>query len=328
MIRFFKSSFFIQYLSACLTGLILWGRAFWEPPQMPLPEGYVPLYTLLCSWVSEFPLIRAILGFILVVGTAIYINRIFYRHNIVQKNSSLTAFIFIVLMSYYPHFLVIHPVNIAVFFLVVILSQLFRSYNKTEPLDYIYSTGFFIAIGSFFYFPLIFFYLFILVSFAVFQTMNWRALVSSLFGLLTPFLFLVAYYFWFDKLHELSGEYAKMFSVSIDLMALKKPVYLSLTSVITLFSLYSAAYAISGRTEKTIEKKRKNILVNWIMLFVLISFPFSSSLSNFHIELAFVAFSGLTAFYLLQIRKTFWQELILVILIIFVFINNSFLRLL
>ena len=83
MIRFFNSSFFIQYLSVCLTGLILWGRAFWDPPQMPVPEGYMPFYTLLYSVVSQFQLIRVILGFILVVGTAIYINRIFYSHNIV-----------------------------------------------------------------------------------------------------------------------------------------------------------------------------------------------------------------------------------------------------
>ena len=162
MIRFFKSSFFVQYLAICLTGLILWGRAFFEPPLLPEPEGYVPFYSFLFSLISGFPVIRVILGYILVNFSAIMLNRLFYGHNIVQKNSSLTGFIFMILMSYYPPFLTIHPVNITVFFLLLIISQLLKSYNRTESLDLVYSASFMITIGSLFYSPFIFFLLFII----------------------------------------------------------------------------------------------------------------------------------------------------------------------
>jgi hypothetical protein len=324
MIRFFKSSFFVQYLAICLTGLILWGRAFFEPPLLPEPEGYVPFYSFLFSLISGFPVIRVILGYILVIFSAIMLNRLFYGHNIVQKNSSLTGFIFMILMSYYPPFLTIHPVNITVFFLLLIISQLLKSYNRTESLDLVYSASFMITIGSLFYSPFIFFFFFILISFIIFQTLKWRQLVSALFGLLTPYLFLAVYYFWFDQLIPKINETLKMFSFSMDLVFLKNPVYLVLSLLIIIGYFYTLVFGLSNRSEKTIEKKRKNMLVNWSIFFVLLSFPFSSTLSAYHIELTFITFSGLIAYYMLQIRKQFFQELILLILILFILANNLF----
>jgi hypothetical protein len=157
MIRFFKSSFVIHYCAICITGLILWGRAFFEPPPMPEPEGFVPFYSFLYSLLSGFPLIQVICGCFLVMGSTLILNHVLYNHSIVQKNSSLAGFIFIILMSYYPEFHTVQPVNIAIFFLLLILNQLLQSYNREEPLDLIYSAGFFIAIGSYLYFPFIFF---------------------------------------------------------------------------------------------------------------------------------------------------------------------------
>jgi len=322
MIRFFKSSFVVQYCAICIAGLILWGRALFDPPLMPVPEGYIPLYSFLYSLLSGLPLVQVVAGYLVVMSSTIILNHLLYSHNIVHKNSSLSGFIFMILMSYYPQFLTIQPVNITVFFLLLILNQLLKSYNREERLDFIYSAGFFTAIGSFFYFPFIFFYFYVLISLILFRKVKWREWVSSFFGLLTPFLFLAVYYFWFDQFIQRINEYVMMFFIRIDLMLIKKPVFIILTSFIILFSLYSAASGISRRTEKTIEKKRKNLLVNWAVFFVLISFPFTSTLTDYHIELAFIAFSGLIAFYLLQIRRTFWQELTLMLLILFILANN------
>jgi Family of unknown function (DUF6427) len=327
MIRFFKSSFLIQFCVIGITGLILWGKAFFEPPFLPEPEGFVPFYSFLYSLLSGFPLIQVISGCFLVIGSTLILNHVLHNHRIVQKNSSLAGFIFIILMSYHSEFLTIQPVNIAVFFLLLILNQLLKSYNKEEPLDLIYSAGFFVAIGSYAYFPSIFFYGFILISFIIFRSGKWREWISSFFGLLTPFLFLAVYYFWSDQLMARIHEYLGMFTVHSDLKFSKNPVYIILTSIIILFFLYSLVYSISNRTEKTIEKKRKNLLFNWIIFFVLVSFPFTSKMTLYHIELAFITFSGLIAFYLLQIRKSFWQELIFLLLLLFLISNNLFFRL-
>lgn len=325
MIRFFRSSFFIQYAAICVSGLVLWGRSFFEPPPMPAPGSYVPLYSLLYSWISALPVLQVILGYILVVAEAVILNRLLYNHNIVQKNSSLSGFIFIILISCYPEFLTLQPVTIALFFLLLVLDQLFKSYTRQEALDLIYSAGFLTAAGSLFYFPVILFFFFILISFVIFRSLKWRLPVSCLFGLLTPYLFLFVFYFWFDKLATGIKEYQVMLSFNADIKVLKAPGYIALSSFLVLGYFYTLVYGLRSRAEKTIEKKRKNLLVNWMVFFVVVSCPFSSNLLKYHIELAFITFSGLVAFYLLQIRKTFWQELILLVLILFIITNNLFL---
>jgi hypothetical protein len=326
MIRFFKSSFVVQYCAICITGFILWGKSFLEPPLMPVPEGFVPIYSFLYSLLSGFPLIQVIAGYLLVIISAIILNRLLYGHNIVPKNTSMAGFVFMILMSYYPEFLTIQPVNIAVFFLLLIMNQLLRSYNKEEPLDLIYSSGFLATIGSFVYFPFIFFYGLILTSFIFFRSVKWREWVSSFFGFLTPFFFLATYYFWFDQFIPKTGEYLGMFTIHADFIPFKRPVFIILSSFIIFLSLFSLMYSVMNRMEKTIERKRKNLLLNWVIFFVLVSFPFTSGLSGYHLELAFITFSGSVAFYLMQIRKTFWQELILMLFIVFLVCNNLFLR--
>jgi hypothetical protein len=291
---------------------------------MPLPDGFVPFYSFLYSLLSGFPVIQVIAGYLLVIVSAFLLNIIFYRHNIVQKNTSMTGFIFVIMMSYYPELQTIQPVNIAVFFLLLILTQLLKSYNREEPLDFIYSAGFLTTIGSYVYFPFICFYGLILISFIFFRSGKWREWVSSFFGLLTPFLFLATYYFWFDQLMPKIHEYSGMFTIHAALEPLKKPVYIILSSFIILFSLYSLLYSLSKRTEKTIEIKRKNLLLNWVIFFVLVSFLFSTDLTGYHLELVFITFSGSIAFYLMQIRKTFWQDLVLMLLLLFLISNNLF----
>lgn len=326
MIRFFKSSFVVQYFAIFTTGLILWGRSFIEPPLMPLPVGVVPFYSFLYSLLSGLPLIQVSIGYLLVIVSAFILNRLLYKHNIVQKNTSMAGFIFMILMCYYPEFQIIHPVNIAVFFLLLTLNQLLQSYNREEPLDLIFSAGFLITIGSYFYFPFIFFYGLILISFIFFRSGNWREWVSSFLGLLTPYLFLATFYFWYDHLMPKIHEYLGMFTIRAAQMPLKKPVYIFLVSFITLLSLSSLVYNLTNRIEKTIERKRKNLLLNWVIFFVMVSFPFTSSLTGYHPELAFITFAGSLAFYLMQIRKTFWQELILILFLIFLISNNLFFR--
>jgi hypothetical protein len=326
MIRFFKSSFIVQYCAICITGLILWGRSFFEPPSMPLPEGFVPLYSFLFSLLAEVRFLQVIAGWFLVTVSAFIVNNLLYSHNIVQKNTSMAGFIFIVLMSYYPEFQTMQPVSIAVFFLLLILYQLLGSYNREEPLDNIYSAGFLIAVASLVYFPFIVFYGYILISFIFFRSGKWREWISSFLGLFTPFLFLATYYFWFDQLIPRTHEFLERFTVHADLGLLKKPVYISLTMIIILLSFYSVYYGLTNRTEKTIERKRKNLLLNWVIFFVLVSFPLTSNLTSYHMELAFITFSGTLAYYLMQIRKSFWQELVLLFFLLFLISNNLFFR--
>jgi hypothetical protein len=321
-LRFFKSSFAVQYVLIAFIGMILWGRMILHPQQMPVPEGPAPFYSILWSLLSEHRLVTAILGYLLVLGSAFLLNWLITGHEIVTKNSSLTGLFFMVLMSFLPSFLTLHPVNISIFIFLLIIKQLFESYNKPDSLELIYLAGFFVSIGSFFYFPFILFYAFVLMSFIVFRSTSWRDWISSLIGLLTPYVFLVVYYFWFGEIILKLDEYFRFFNTPLQIVISSDTTYIVYTSVILLGVLAGLFYSLSHLSEKTIEIRKKNILLFWFILFVLISFPFAGNLQDFHLLFTVLAVAVFIPSYLLHAKKAILLELLCLLFFIAIVVNN------
>ncbi|MEI6900484.1 MAG: DUF6427 family protein [Bacteroidota bacterium] len=305
-----------------LWGLILWGGSLFNPPSMPSPLGFVPFYTFLFNGLSEYPHIAVIAGWVILIASAFILNQLISGSDLVQKNSSLAGFIFVLLMSFYPPLLTLNPMLICCLFLLMILRQLLNSYHREEPFDLVFSAGFFAAIGSFFYFPFIFFYGMILFSFLFFREAGWREWISSLLGFLTPFVFLSLYYFWNDNLVEKYLVYFSYFKFRPEFSLLFEPAFTLLGIFIVTGFLVSVFSTFNRSNERTIEIRRKSYLINWILAFALISIPFSSHLIIFHFEFFFVPFSAIITTYLLQLRKIRWQEPLLMIFIILIILNN------
>ncbi|MCX6252658.1 MAG: DUF6427 family protein [Bacteroidetes bacterium] len=322
-LKFFRSSFAAQYIMIALTGLILWGHTLISPVRMPVPSGPVPFYILLFQLLSDFPHIASLLGFLLVLGTAFFLNFLFTQQEIALKNSSLVAFLFLVFVSYFPFLLTLQPINISIFILLWILYQLFKTYNREESLELYFAAGFFVSIGSFFYFPFILFYLFILVSFIVFRSTIWREWLSSLIGLFTPYIFLITYYYVANKLPPEIKEYGHSISISNPFHMVNTPtVFLIFSALIILGLIIGFFYNMSHLTEKTIENRKKNILLYWSALFIVISSFFSKSLLNYHLQFLAPIVAAFLSYYLLHRKKIFWVELIYSLFLLAVILNN------
>ena len=321
-IKFFKSSFFSQYLVIGIVGLALWARAFAEPPGMPLPDGPVPLYRLVYSLFHEVPRLAVILGFLLVLGETYWLTEILNRQNLVLKNSSLSALVFFVLMSLNPEQLTLNPVNLAVFFLINILHHLFISYNKPEHLDRIFAAGFYTALGAWCYFPFIFWFGFILVSFVLFRSVNWRQWAGSFIGLVTPFIFLSVYYLWFDNLGIRISEFQTAIS---QVLVFPNPfqydfwVLGGFTLLLAIFGFYKLR---SGPMEKTVEVRAKINIVIWMIPFTIFSFGFSRALAVYHPILAMPAFTLILTTALTGLKKMRTVEVILLIYFLAILANN------
>src|ERR1035437_1483732 len=128
-LRFFRSGFATQYIAIGIIGILLWSRAFFSPPGMPPPDGPVPLYELIYALLNTSPHAASLIGFILTLLSAFLLNRLLTRNEVVLKNSSLSALIFIALMSYFPFLLTLHQLSIATFILIMILERLNKSYS-------------------------------------------------------------------------------------------------------------------------------------------------------------------------------------------------------
>jgi hypothetical protein len=323
-LRFFRSSFFSQYLAIISAGLLLWGRSFFVPPPMPVATGPVPLYKLLYLLLSGLPVLAVLLGYLLNLVSAFYLNYILTKHEILPKNSSLAAFFFLFFVSYFPVLLTLQPVNICLFILLLVFDRLFDTYSKQEPLELDYTAGFLIGVGSLFYFPFIFFYLVILIAFIVFRTTSPREWISSFIGLCSPFIFLLVYYFWFDEARIKLIEFVHAFTPSLNPEPFRNTGFLIFTTIQFLLLLFGIFTGLARVSEKTIEIRRKTILLIWLAVIVLLVFPFAGQLLPYHLLISFITVSALIAMYILRLKKTFWQEIFLMLVILFVLIHNLF----
>jgi hypothetical protein len=322
ILRFFRSSFPSQYITIGIIAILLWSQAFIAPPLMPPPDGPVPLYGVVYSLLHGFPHIACFLGFILTISSAFLLNRLLTINEVVIKNSSLSALLFIVLMSYFPFLLTLHQVSIATFLLLMILERLYRSYNKSESLELTYVSGFLIGIASLFYLPFLFFFFFLLASLLLFRNVDWHEYVGSLIGLITPFIFLSVYYFWFDKWMTKAHEFAKFYLITFNFALLREPKFLILSGIIIFLLLIALFTGVSRLSEKTIEIRKKTVLLIWVVPVMIVSVFFSANLIEYHLPISFITLSALLSIYLLKLRKTFWYEVAFIVILLFLIVNN------
>jgi hypothetical protein len=289
---------------------------------MPPPEGLVPLYRLIYFLLSAYPVIGAITGFILATVCAFLLNHLLDKNDLIIKNTSLTAFIFIILISYFPSFLTLNPVLISLLFLLMILKRLNESYGRSEPLDLFYATGFLGSIGSFFYMPFSFIWLYLVFSLVILRSTSWREYMSLLIGLFTPFMFLAVYYYWVDMLEVRVMEFVHSFHIQFMPAFQGSAIYIGLSIVVILFFLVAYLSYIYRPPERTIEVRRKSLLLFWIIGLTVITSPFATGLLNYHFELLFIPSSWLISYYLLQKKKSFWKEVVFLLLIVTILLNN------
>ena len=324
-IKFFKSSFFIQYLVIGVTGLCLWLSAFLTPPGMPAPEGPVPLYSLVYHIFHTMPLLSTVTGFCLVLAETYWLTRILSHHELVLKNSSLSALVFLVMMSFLPDQLTLNPINIALGFMILILHHLLISYNKPEHLDRIFAAGLFTAVASMFYLPFILWFIFVIISFLVFRSGNWRAWMAAFIGLITPFLYLAVWYFWHDEFVVRAMEFPSFFS---HVLVFPNPFHTDfyiLCGFTVLLALWGIFLFRSG-PEKTVEIRVKTNILLWTFIFTLLSFVFSRSMAIFHPALAMPALAMVITGTLIGLKKTRVAEMILLVYFLSVLLNNLFIH--
>ena len=323
-IRFFRSSFPIQYLVIGLIGFMLWGKSFIQPPPIPMPEGPVPLYNLLYSILSNLPHLAVITGFVLVALETWWLNILLNNNELVLKNSSLASLIFIIMMSSSPVYLTVHPLNISILISIAILNNLMRSYNRTDSLDLIYGAGFYTAIGSLFYFPFLLMLAIVPISFFLFRSGRWREWAAALIGFITPFIFLSVYFFVTDQLSDQVVLYEKMVASFFFY-----PIHLHTDDwIIGIASIVLAAwglyYLLRGPMEKTVEIRAKTYLIVWLLAISLLSVAYSTTLLVYHLVMLFPTLTLLLTSAFLGIKKKRWAEIIFLIYFLLILIKSYF----
>lgn len=325
-IRFFKSSFFIQYCAIALIGLSLWVGAFLWPAGMPAPSGPVPVYSLIYTLFSEFPTLASVLGFLLILGEAYAFNRIFDRHELTVKNTSLTALLYVVMMSGLPAQLTLNPANIVLVLMIYILHHLLIYFNKPDHLDRVFAAGFFTSIGFLVYLPFLPLFVLVIIIFLIFRAGSWRAWIASLIGLATPLIYLSSWYIWNDEWISRIMVYAHYFT-NINLVPrLHHTDFWILCGYTTFLMLWGVFLLKRKQHDRTVEIRVKTNIILWVLFLSILSITLSESMMVYHFTLTAPALSMILGNSLTHLKKNTFAELLLILLYVSMIANNLILH--
>jgi len=326
LIKIFRKSYMLQYFLLVLLGILLWIGAFIKPVSVEknIIEFLNPGYSLIISLIGNSALVGSIIAFLMVFAGAFLFNFILTKYDLVQKNTLIPSLVYIVLMSHSTSLLYYHPACISGFLMVVVLYYTFQIYTEEEAFPQVFNSGLVIGVASLFYFPSVFFLLFIWITFILYSLYKWREWLIVLIGFIVPYIFLFTYYFWFDQLEAALLAYNNYFlnltffdfSFSYSYLSY---IILGFIIVFTVWSLFTMSTEIG---EKTINIRKHFWTVFWLFFIAILTYTISGF--DFHSYQVFILIpvSVFISYTLTYSSREIWTEFIFGLMVLLIIVNN------
>ena len=325
LIRFFKASFYSQYLLLFVLAAGLWIKVYIEPCPQIVSNEESPLFNILSALTGTNGLVHSIIAFIILFISAILLNFILIRHELLPKNSMLGAFVYIVLMSHSGYALSINPALCAGFFIILAVDQILLTYGKADPTQQVFSASFLIAVASLLYFPAITLILLLIFSFVIFGTFSIRIFLVGVAGLFAVYLYLLVIYFLSDNLEGQIFLYLGWFTYLPGFVFPQLGIVYMIWGLITLLFVAALLHLFGHLNEWNISVRKKVLLNLWFILITFLTLVYE----NDNLPLAII-FMGvpltilISGFFANRKRTPILLEVYLLIILVVIIINNAF----
>lgn len=324
LIRFFKSSFYSQYLLLIAIAVALWTKAVLDPCHIVSGEESI-VFNLIFSLIGSQHIVSTTLAILIMIFSAVLLNFVLVRHELLPKNSMLGALVYVILMSNTPVAIGLNPVLLASLFIIPAFDQIMLTYGKPDPTQQVFTASFLLAIASLIYFPAIVLLLLLIFSLLVFQTLSFRILLVSLTGAFAVYLYLFLFYFMSDSMEGQFWLYIEWFSTLPVFTLPPISVNYGIWILILLLFVTALMHIFSQLNEGNISVRKKMLLNLWFLLLVMITLVFESDLLNIAIFFLAIPLTTIIASYLaLRKKASLWMELYIILLILAIFVNNTF----
>lgn len=212
MIRFFKSPQPAALFLVPLIILILWAQAFMHC-QPVVDSSSLDLWKLLASLFGRLP---SWLNFILVVSmvslSAIYLNQLCNKHEVLYKHSYLPALVYALFISARPEFLSFHPIHFVNLILLRVFDKSFSLFKNESATSSIFDSCFLAATASLLYFPAIVVIPLLIITVSLLRQFNFREWILMFLGFGLPFFFMSVWMFWRNDLLFFWKNYTDRFT--------------------------------------------------------------------------------------------------------------------
>jgi len=157
---------------------------------------------------------------------------------------------------------------ISSFALLFLFNFLIDSYQKDLPFSQFYNASIILGGLSFVYSNLIFLALLLIISGINYSNLNWRIIITILFGLLTPYLFYFVFVFLTETDFQIPTFNLLQINLSIgEALHISKKIWIGILSVIILVSFIELFMWLY---KKSIKSRRTFMTIIWFFVITLL----------------------------------------------------------
>lgn len=327
MIKFFRQSYIIQYVVIALMAIALWIPAFISgEATVGLQSPVTPLFNVVNGLFGDSSIAQHAVAFVLLIFEALIFNTILVNNQITGKVGTMGAFVFVLLMSFtctQTHF---YPFALATLFIILMLRAFFEVHLSPNPEINLLNAGISMALASMCYFPAIVLLLWSIISLPMAKKGSLRLQLIPFAGFLGVYFVYFVCVFLFGDFRTTGQGYLDYFA-SIQL-SVKGFNYENI--ILLSILLMTAALLLFGGNSANLEKSvavRTKISMTIVMLVFSVFLLFVGGNPLMH-GLFFLMQSIIYAYVFSYMGNTGWANLLLTLVMILVFANHYYFKIL
>jgi len=306
LIKFFRRAGPAEVLLIFLVAAGVWAGAFVNP-HLSVVNNYdsnpMPLYGFLKMAIGEHALYGVIFSFVLVLLMSFMVVNFNTNQFFINERTFLPGLIYILLTGFFPSLQLLNPVLPASIFLMIAIRRIMDGYRIPGTAYNFFDASLLIGAGSLFYANLIWFQLLVVIGIILLRTGNFKELVISLLGFLTPALLTTGLYYAFGKsITTLPGIlYENLFSPVVQYNF--SAFIIAGLVVLGLIILISTVHLLSLLSSKKIKSRKTFSVLVWALVLTIVVYFALPSASVEIIWFASIPISYILAHFLIFSKK-------------------------
>ncbi|MEO1627927.1 MAG: hypothetical protein AAFV25_22450 [Bacteroidota bacterium] len=302
MLSLFRTNQIIASFLLLFYAAILRVSVFWVFPDLE-PSVNGVLGEAMLSSIGIRGVLPYLLGLVLITVQALLINIAISRHRTAGEISLFPGLFYILLASSLPEFLIFSPALVANTFYILAMMELMQTYKNQAAAGHIVNAGFWVAIGSLFYFSHIVFLLLAFFALGILRAFRLKEAIMVLIGFVVPYILTSVYYFWGDQWAYLWQQqfWANIQFLDIGTISRGNGDFLRL-----LFFVLLSLVAILSFRKYTIKRKiqvQKNIsIIYWALFWGAITVLFQANIQFDHLLILALPLGILLSINFLQMK--------------------------
>jgi len=222
----------------------------------------------------------------------------------------LPASIFVLLIGGFSQIHTLHPVYIGAVFLLIAIYRLFNMFDQAKPYSSAFDTGFWLGIGSLFYFNLILLLPAFLIGIAILsREYHWRAFLINILGVFLPWFFASSYAVLTEHFLELLKILEENIITPNNHFKSNIPLQVFL-GFLTLLTVLGSIKIIQQYGTKKVSTRKYFSFFFVIFIFSMLSFIFIPATSQEMLVIVAIPICFLVSNFLAFMKSRFWSELI------------------